>query len=131
MPEDKPDPNSSDPDWPDPNEDDIMAGDRRISRPDSRLPDWYISDAAYRPIPIVWFAAAVIAQSIALFAIAMVFASKSGWFTIGLSTLVTIGILHWSWQRGIKDAAMGWRVATPVVLSMQLLLIIFSALGRI
>jgi hypothetical protein len=118
-------------DYPDPDEDDIMAGDRRISRPDSRLPDWYISDAAYRPIPIVWFAAAVIAQSVALFVIAIVFADKNGWFTIGLSTLMTMGIFHWAWQRGIKGAGMGWRVATPVVLTLQLLLIIFSALGRI
>ena len=117
--------------FPNPNEEDIMAGDRRISRPDSRLPDWYISDAAYRPVPIVWFAAAVIVQSIALFVLAMVFASKNGWFTIGLTTLVTFGILHWAWQRGIKNSAMGWRVATPVVLTMQLLLIIFSALDRI
>jgi hypothetical protein len=41
---------------------DIMAGERRISRTDTALPDWYVSDAAYRPIPIAWFAGALILQ---------------------------------------------------------------------
>ena len=43
-------------------EDDIMAGERRISRTDTALPDWYVSDAAYRPIPIAWFAGALVLQ---------------------------------------------------------------------
>ncbi len=118
-------------DIPDPDEDDIMAGDRRISRPDSRLPDWYISDAAYRPIPIVWFAATVIAQSIALFVITLVFLDRSGWITIALTTLVTVGLLHWAWQRGIGTAALGWRIATPVILGLQLALIAAVSLERI
>ncbi len=38
--------------YPNPREEDIYAGERRVSRPDSALPDWHIPDAAYRPIPI-------------------------------------------------------------------------------
>ena len=52
--------------YPNPREEDIYAGDRRVSRPDSALPDWHIPDAKYRPIPIAWFAAAFLIQMVVL-----------------------------------------------------------------
>ena len=78
-------------DYPDPKEEDIVYDDRRISRPDSSLPDWYASDAAYRPIPIVWFAGALILQIIAMPAVFLISA-----VALGLSPLVTVGLACWS-----------------------------------
>jgi hypothetical protein len=115
-----------DDDYPDPREQDIMAGDRRISRPDSALPDWYISDAAYRPIPIAWFAAAIILQSIAIFAIAFLLAGSDAWLTLVLCALASVGIAVWTMHRGLACAARGWTIALVIVMGVQFL---FVALG--
>ncbi|WP_298466426.1 hypothetical protein [uncultured Erythrobacter sp.] len=118
-------------DYPDPREEDIMAGDRRISRPDSSMPDWYIPDASYRPIPIAWFAAAVLIQTVAISMIFFVFVAKSGWFTILLAGVASLGILHWSWDRGIGRAGTGWRSATIIVMAIQFLLICIGVSDRL
>jgi hypothetical protein len=103
-----------------PREEDIMAGDRRISRPDSALPDWYISDAKYRPIPIAWFAAAILIQTIVISAMFFLLITISGWFTLLLAVAVSAGVLLWSWDRGIGRAGPGWQFATVAVMLMQL-----------
>ena len=97
-----------------------MAGDRRLSRPDSRMPDWYIPDASYRPIPIAWFAAALVLQTAAISAVFFLLYSKNGWFTIALSALISGAILQWSWQRGLRDAAQGWSIALVILFALQL-----------
>lgn len=124
MPDDKPD-------RPDPNEEDIMAGDRRLSRPDSRMPDWYIPDASYRPIPIAWFTAAVLIQSVAMFAIYMVLSNKNGWLTIAATGLASLAIYFWSMDRGLKSAGNGWKIALAVVLTLQFLLVANGASPRL
>ncbi len=96
-----------------------MAGDRRISRPDSSLPDWYISDAKYRPIPIAWFAAAILIQTVVITGIWYVTLTTSGWVTIVLAALASIGVFLWSWGRGIGTAGQGWQFATIAVMLMQ------------
>ena len=118
-------------DYPDPREEDIYAGDRRVSRPDSALPDWHIPDAKYRPIPIAWFAAAFLIQLVVLFAIFMVLASQSGWLTIALSSLATGAIGMWTWDRGMRDAGRGWQIATVLMLVGQLGFICLGASTRI
>lgn len=105
--------------YPDPREEDIYAGDRRISRPDSALPDWYIADAKYRPIPIAWFAAAVLMQTVAVSSLFFILITKSGWITLALSGLASIGIATWSWQRGIGSAGKGWQIATVLTMGLQ------------
>ena len=117
--------------YPNPREEDIMAGDRRISRPDSALPDWHIPDASYRPIPIAWFAAAFLLQMIVLFAIFILLSSQSGWITIALSSLATGAIGMWTWDRGMRDAGIGWRGATIVVLVIQLAFVCLGASARL
>ncbi len=102
-----------------PREDDIMAGDRRISRPDSALPDWHIPDAQYRPIPIAWFAGAFLLQMVVLFAIFVLLANLNAWATILLSAAVTGMIGAWTWARGMRDAGSGWRIATIAILALQ------------
>lgn len=108
-----------------------MAGDRRVSRPDSALPDSIIPDAAYRPIPIAWFAAAFLVQMLVLFAIFVVLIGLSGWLTIGLSALATGALGMWTWDRGMKNAGIGWKVATIVMLAVQLAFVCLGAASRV
>ena len=124
-------PGSSGPKYPNPREEDIMAGDRRISRPDSSLPDWEMPDAAYRPIPIAWFAGAFLLQMVVLFALFMVLSGQNGWFTIILSSVATGAIGMWTWDRGMQDAGTGWKVTTVVVLVTQLAFVCLGAASRI
>lgn len=118
-------------DYPDPREEDIVYGDRRISRPDVSLPDWEVPDTAYRPIPIVWFTAAMLSQLLALGAIFVLLSTKHGAFTIGMSALVTAVIAAWTWERGMRSASMGWKIATGAILLVQFLLISIAASGRL
>ncbi|MEM6266888.1 MAG: hypothetical protein AAF707_05130 [Pseudomonadota bacterium] len=108
-----------------------MAGDRRISRPDSSLPDWYIADASYRPIPIAWFAAAILLQSVLVSAVFFVFIARNGWVTIGLATLATLLVFQWSWERGIRQSGRPWQIATILVMTMQLGLIVIGTGNRL
>ena len=103
-----------------------MAGDRRIARPDTALPDWHNPDASYRPIPIAWFAAAFLLQMIVLFAVFIVLVNTHGAFTIAIGALATGAIGKWTWERGMKNAPRGWKIATATVLAIQLA---FIALG--
>lgn len=117
--------------YPDPREEDIYAGDRRVSRPDSALPDWHIPDAKYRPIPIAWFAAAFLVQMCVLFVIFIALASQNGWITIALASLATGAIGKWTWDRGMSDAGTAWRIATIVMLAVQLAFVCIGAGGRV
>ena len=117
--------------YPNPREEDIMAGDRRLSRPDSALPDWHIPDAKYRPIPIAWFAAAFLLQLVVLFAIFIILSGQNGWVTIVLASLVTGALGMWTWDRGMKNAGTGWKVATVLMLATQLGFICLGAASRI
>ncbi|MGB3472392.1 MAG: hypothetical protein WBA51_16380 [Erythrobacter sp.] len=119
------------PEYPDPREEDIMAGDRRISRPDVSLPDWYVSDASYRPIPIAWFTAAILMQTVIMAALFFILLGASGWITIALCGLTSLGIGFWSWDRGIATAATGWKVAMIVVMGMQFALITLGVSDRL
>lgn len=117
--------------YPDPREEDIMAGDRRLSRPDASLPDWEMPDVAYRPIPIVWFTAAMLAQLGILGALFVVLITKHAALTIGISALVSAIIGAWTWERGMRSASTGWQIATIAILLVQFLLISIAAIGRL
>ncbi|AWW74740.1 hypothetical protein CD351_09925 [Erythrobacter sp. KY5] len=117
--------------YPNPREEDIYAGDRRVSRPDSALPDWHIPDAKYRPIPIAWFAAAFLLQLTLLTVVFIVLSAQSGWITIALSSLITGAIGMWTWERGMKDTGAGWKIATALVLAAQLAFVCLGASARL
>jgi len=109
---------------------DIMAGDRRIARPDSALPDWHMPDAAYRPVPIAWFAAAFLLQMVVLTFLFIILFAKPAWVTIVLAA-VTTGVLGaWTWDRGMKSAGAGWRIATAAMLAVQLGFVCLGAAAR-
>ena len=120
-----------DPRYPNPREEDIYAGDRRLSRPDSALPDWHIPDAKYRPIPIAWFAAAFLLQMVVLVFIFWVLIGESGWITMVLSSLATAALGKWTWDRGMKDAGTGWKIATVLMLLFQLAFVFLGVAGRL
>lgn len=106
---------------PDPRTEDIMAGDRRISRPDTSLPDWEMPDTAYRPIPIVWFTGAFLIHLVAVFLIILLFGALGLWVTVTLSALAAGVIGAWTWQRGMQSAGKGWKVATIAILAFNML----------
>lgn len=115
-----------------PEEGDIMAGDRRIARTDTALPDWYASDASYRPIPIAWFAGALILQVIAQPATVFLF-----WAGFGLPRLIVVGIAmlvsgfiwHFTWERGMRSASRVWQCATALMLLFFFAITALSLLG--
>ncbi len=119
------------PDYKDPRKEDIVYGDRRISRPDTDFPDWYMPDAKYRPIPIAWFAAAVILQTAVISVIWFMLFAQSGWITIFLAAFASGGILFWSWDRGIGRSGRGWQIATVLVMVLQFAFICIGASPRL
>lgn len=116
---------------PDPKTEDIMAGDRRISRPDASLPDWEVPDTAYRPIPIVWFTGAMIVQLVALTIVAVVLTHASGWLTIALGALASGAIFMWTWDRGMNGAAHGWKIATVMMMVTQVAFLCLAVAPRL
>lgn len=106
--------------YPDPRKEDVVYDERRISRPDSSLPDWYASDTAYRPIPIVWFAGALILQVFAMPAVFLVGAVWLGFpplVTVAVALLVSGLIWHLAMERGLRGASLAWRFVTGAMLA--------------
>lgn len=106
---------------PDPKTQDIMGGDRRLSRPDSSLPDWEMPDTAYRPIPIVWFTGAFFVHFIATHIILFVLPLTPLWVPIGLAAVIGGAVLRWTWDRGMSGAGNGWKIATYLMLAVNML----------
>ena len=106
-----------------------MAGDRRLSRADASLPDWEVPDSAYRPVPIVWFTAALFVQQIALALVLLVVPSGSDRIAAMLAALLSAMIGRWTWSRGMGGAGRGWRWATAAMLVGQcaLVVLLFAA----
>lgn len=124
-------PDRDDSGWPDPRENDIMAGDRRLSRPDASLPDWEVPDSSYRPVPIVWFTGALVVQLLTVFVIFMALLDQHGALTIGCSALASGAIGAWTWDRGMKGAGAGWKIATLAMLAANFLLVCAGAAERL
>ena len=113
-------------------EGDVMAGDRRIARTDTALPDWYASDAAYRPIPIVWFGGALVMQVVAIPVIAWLSLALIGFGPIVTTAflLLASGFLwQFTWERGMQDAAVGWQIATGASLMFFLAIGVIGLFG--
>ncbi|BDI61113.1 hypothetical protein [Qipengyuania nanhaisediminis] len=107
-------------DYKDPREEDIVYGDRRLSRPDASLPDWEMPDTAYRPLPIVWFTGAFFVHLLATSVIALILSGQAGWISFALSAMAAGGIARWTWARGMAQAATGWKIATIAMLLINL-----------
>lgn len=117
--------------FPDPRKEDILAGDRRISRPDASLPDWEVPDSAYRPVPIVWFAAAMIVQALVLGGLFLLLVRANGIYTMALGGVASGMIAGWTWRRGMAGAAAAWRWATIIMLGLQLALVLLAVTPRL
>jgi len=111
--------------YPNPDEEDIMAGDRRLSRPDASVPDWEVPDTSYRPIPIVWFTGALVIQTVLLSLVLFLFLPLP-FVVTALSGVITGANGAWTWRRGIGQAAQGWRIATVLMLASQLGLVLLA-----
>jgi hypothetical protein len=119
------------PEAPDAREEDIFAGDRRLSRPDASLPDWEVPDSAYRPVPIVWFTAALLVQNVALAVVLAVLHAQHGAVSLAASALVTGLIARWTWRRGMASASAMWRLSTGLMLLSVLALFALAHLPRL
>ena len=125
MPDEKDEPEDA-------NEGDVMVGDRRIARTDTALPDWYASDAAYRPIPIAWFAGALVLQVVTQPAAVMLF-----WGLLGLPRLVVVAVAllasgmiwQFTWDRGMHGAPKAWQWASGLMLAFFFGITALSMLG--
>lgn len=111
---------SVEPQYKDPRKEDIIYGDRRISRPDVSLPDWEVPDTSYRPVPIVWFTGALFVELFVLVGLGAVLSSQSAWLALTFAAVATGGIGMWTWGRGMETAGTGWKIATVVMLLVQL-----------
>ena len=116
---------------PDPRNEDIMAGDRRISRPDASLPDWEVPDSSYRPVPIVWFTGALIFQMIGIYGAFLLLIGLHGMVTIGVAALISGAIAAWTWQRGMNYASNIWKISTIAMLVIQLIFVSMAVSGRL
>jgi len=101
-------------------ESDTAYFDRRLSRADCALPDWDIPDAAYRPVPIVWFFSAWLVQTFGLVLAFVVFSSFGPYAMTAVFSLLSGAVAIWTWNRGMKSAGMGWKIATKLMLLVQL-----------
>ncbi|MEL7197111.1 MAG: hypothetical protein AAGL10_02250 [Pseudomonadota bacterium] len=110
-------------------EGDTVYFDRRLARKDCQLPDWDIPDAAYRPVPIVWFTSAFLAHLVVSIVLFMILGGSAPWLPIVLCTVAAGGVWKWTWDRGMRDARMGWKIATVVMLSVNVLYVIAVALS--
>ncbi|MDJ0977700.1 MAG: hypothetical protein QNI87_04120 [Erythrobacter sp.] len=112
------------PRYPDPREEDIMAGDRRLSRPDASVPDWEVPDTSYRPIPIVWFTGAFLLHLMAVLAILTALGLTglvTPWLAVPAAAIAAGAIGAWTWERGMRDAGAGWKVSTALFLAFNTL----------
>jgi len=117
--------------YPDPREEDIVYGDRRLSRPDVSLPDWEVPDSTYRPVPIVWFTGALFAELFVLGLIFAILSSQSGWLTMTLCMMATVAVGKWTWDRGMGGAGTGWQVATVTMLAAQMAFLTIAVAHRL
>ncbi|MEL6738481.1 MAG: hypothetical protein AAFO28_06105 [Pseudomonadota bacterium] len=115
------------PRYPDPREEDIMAGDRRLSRPDASVPDWEVPDTAYRPIPIVWFTGAFLIHLMAAVCILIILGQFGSWFTVPAAASAAGLIGSWTWERGMRSAGAGWKIATIGILLFNTLFVLAAS----
>lgn len=80
---------------------------------------------------MVWFAGAFIAQVVLLFVGFFAFYSLPPIYTVIASALITLFVGWKTWRRGMKRASLGWKVATVIVLLVNLALVSIGTQDRI
>jgi len=113
--------------FPNPAEEDIAYGDRRLSRPDASVPDWEVPDTSYRPIPIVWFTGAFLIHLVVVMAILVVLGRFGAWVTVPAAALAAGAVGAWTWERGMESAGTGWKIATILILLFNLLFVLSAS----
>lgn len=109
----------------------LPPGERPRDREDTQLPESLLPDSQYRPVPIVWFAGAMLVQTAVLAATGLLLAIAHPYAVIALASLGTGIVGQWTWSRGMKTAPAGWKLATILVLGAQLALVSLLAAARL
>ena len=94
-------------------------------RPDSLLPDGY-----YRPIPIVWFTGAYLAQVAILSFIFLILYRLNDIFLYSISICSTYFIWSRTWKRGMSGASLAWRLSAIIIMSINLAMVCFAIYNR-
>lgn len=77
----------------------------------------------YRPIPIVWFAGGWFVQVGALLFLFLLLLGKPILYPLLTTALVSYGIGHWTFGRGMSGASTGWKVFTVAALGLNWVLV--------
>ena len=104
-----------------------MAGDRRLSRPDASVHDWEVPDTSYRPIPIVWFTGAFLIHLMAALGILIALGGFGPWLTVPAAAMAAGLIGAWTWERGMRSAGAGWKIATVAILLFNTLFVLSAS----
>lgn len=89
----------------------------------------FLPEGTYRPVPIVWFAAAWFLQSIVLLVVFFSLLNNHPAINIIACGLVTIAIGRWTFRRGMADAGSGWRLLTILALAFNWVVVSVGALA--
>jgi hypothetical protein len=85
----------------------------------------------YRPLPIFWFAGAMILQAVMLtilFVVAVVMLRAQPLLIVAAGAVWSILMLYRIWPKKMRDAALSWRLATVFFVSIQFGLFAFGCL---
>jgi hypothetical protein len=90
----------------------------------------FVPEGTYRPVPIVWFAAAWIVHSFSIGFLFLLLINKAAIFTWLTTLLISFAVARWTFNRGMRDSGLGWRIATIAALACNWGLIALTAAAR-
>lgn len=90
----------------------------------------FVPEGTYRPVPIVWFAAAWIVDSFSIGFLFLLLINKPAILTWLTTLLVSFVVARWTFNRGMHHAGSGWKIATVAALAINWGLIALTASAR-
>ena len=89
----------------------------------------FVPEGTYRPLPIVWLVSAWLLHSFAMMILLALLSGKPVLVTLGVTLIASYGVGSMLFERGMKDAALGWKISTVLALAVNWALTAVSALG--
>ncbi|KPL68557.1 hypothetical protein SZ64_10840 [Erythrobacter sp. SG61-1L] len=89
----------------------------------------FLPEGTYRPLPIVWFAAAWLLQIFALPVMFFSLLTTHPAINIIACGLLTYAIGRWTFRRGMAGAGNGWRIFTVLALGFNWVVVSVAALA--
>ena len=89
----------------------------------------WMPEAAYRPVPIVWFGGALVFQLFQLAGLGMLLLEMPGAIIAATTALASCAIGWWTWERGMREAGSVWKGLTLAMLAGSWAAVALAALG--